>query len=159
MDFAFDPWGRSFPMRLPSQAPHQWESTLEVLVNNYFPAKETWQQREENQGVQWPDADQLDTLKEARPNKILHVQKKTMHCLIEFCFKIAFGNFLGPEGSQVAGKHWAVSRFAAATGARGARSGWLCRLLRGNRLRPTWSQGLERASCMVRWLSFPSSLF
>lgn len=48
-----------------SKAPHDWRSQEELMLNNYFPARETWNKRKKLREVQWPTGMDLRMNKDA----------------------------------------------------------------------------------------------
>lgn len=43
-----------------ARAPHQWRSQEEVLLNNYFPSKRVWDDRNKRNLWKWPQVDVLN---------------------------------------------------------------------------------------------------
>lgn len=58
-----------------SKPPHQWRSEEELLLNNYLPARTTWEVRKKSRDVKWPSDKELqmekDILTDEALNKLL----------------------------------------------------------------------------------------
>ena len=54
-----------------SKAPHSWRSQAELLLNNYLPARKTWEKRKKLMNVQWPsDSDLYGEKKELTDSEL-----------------------------------------------------------------------------------------